>query len=244
MARSTGGQDAPRRAEGSGPPPDGATPGPADPTRSTSGESGPAGRQRLLDAAVAVLATEGAAALRMTDIAARAGVSFALIAHHFGNRDGLVAAAQRVRFEGSVAADVAAIRQVVRSAADAVELRAGLRAITAAVVDPQRATLRLGRTATVGTAHGQPETRELLGGAATTLLDELAEVVHEAQARGLVRADLDARAIATFVQAYALGMVMADLDRERATTGALAAVVAAALDALLVPGADGATDRE
>lgn len=47
------------------------------------------GRQRILDAALALYAERGPYAVRMRDIAARADVSPALVVHHFGSNAGL-----------------------------------------------------------------------------------------------------------------------------------------------------------
>ena len=64
------------------------------------------GRERLLAAAIRHLETHGEADLRVTDIAEEAGVAIGLIRHHFGSRDGLVAAAQQRRVEGATREDL------------------------------------------------------------------------------------------------------------------------------------------
>lgn len=46
----------------------------------------------ILDAAESCMGAEGPAALRLQDVARKAGVSHPTILHHFGNRDGLVRA--------------------------------------------------------------------------------------------------------------------------------------------------------
>lgn len=50
-------------------------------------------RQRILDAAVQVLKDKGFAGTRVSDIAAAAGTSPALVVYHFGTLDGVLAAA-------------------------------------------------------------------------------------------------------------------------------------------------------
>ncbi len=49
-------------------------------------------RRLILDAAEATMGAEGPAALRLQDVAREAGVSHPTILHHFGSREGLVAA--------------------------------------------------------------------------------------------------------------------------------------------------------
>jgi AcrR family transcriptional regulator len=199
----------------------------------------PPGAQRLLEAAVAVLDEHGASALRLTDIAARAGVSFGLIGHHFGNREGLVVAAQRARLEGMLRADIEELDQLTAPAADLAAVQRGLRGLSNALVDGSRTEARFGRLAALATAHGQPEARELISQVTGELLDHMTGVIEVLQARGIVRRDLDARAIATFAQAYGLGMVLADLDPTPADSGDLVEVILTALSSFLDVASDG-----
>jgi AcrR family transcriptional regulator len=52
-------------------------------------------RERILEAAIAVLKADGYAGLTLAKVAARAGESKALVAYHFGSKQGLVGAAGR-----------------------------------------------------------------------------------------------------------------------------------------------------
>ena len=197
--------------------------------------AGPEGRRHLLAAAMEVVGEAGAAALRMTDVAERAGVSFALIAHHFGNREGLVAAAQAELFRGAIEEDVAATRAAIAGASDTDGLLDTLHDITEGLISEERAALRLRRIAALGTAHGPEASRTTLAHAATDSIDRLAAAIEEGQARGLVRDDLDARALATFSQAYALGLVLADLDVMEHDHDALLQVIEIVVAALVRP---------
>lgn len=68
-------------------------------------------RRALLDAAVATIEDGGVSALRLRDLARRAGVSHAAPAHHFGDRAGLLAAVATEGFErfGDALAEAAAL---------------------------------------------------------------------------------------------------------------------------------------
>lgn len=193
----------------------------------------PLGAQRLLQAAIEVLTTDGESALRLTDVAERANVSFGLIAHHFGSRDGLVAAAQRARFAGSVGADLDRIAALASIRVTAEQFATAIRGTTRLTIAPERKTVRLGRVAAIGTAHGHPEAAELIGDAAGELLDRMSNILGTFQQQALIRSDVDVRALATFVQAYALGLVLRDLDPHPATTEALEHVIMTALDAFM-----------
>lgn len=199
------------------------------------GDEGPDGRRRLLAAAMEVVREQGAPALRMTDVAARAGVSFGLIAHHFGSREGLVAAAQRTLLEGELDTDLEAARHAIAEATGTSDLLERTHDLTAALMHPERTDVRIGRAAAIAIAHGRDDARALIVEVVTDKLDRVAAVVTEAQERGLIRDDLEPRAIATFIQSYALGLVLADLDGERVDDTALIAVIDIALRAVLAP---------
>jgi len=191
------------------------------------------GRERILAAALGVLDTQGEAALRFTDIGRRAGVAISVITHHFATREGLVTALHAHRFAGLVADDQQALQQLTETASDRAQFVAGISAVTAAVVDAARADIRLTRTVSVGATHGRPELTAQVRRTATALLDEMTTVITTGQTNGLLDPTVDARALATFVQAYALGMVIADLDETPTSRDALAAVVERAIDAFL-----------
>jgi AcrR family transcriptional regulator len=200
-------------------------------------EPGPDGRQRLLQAALEHLRTRSEADLRVTEIAREAGVAVGLIRHHFGSRDGLVTAAQQIRLEGAVKSDLEAAKHFVRAAKDADEFLDGIRQLTVALLDPSRRDVRLSRIAVIGTAHGRPEVREAYARTIQELIDVLTVLVLQAQASGFARTDLDARAIATFIQAYALGMTLHDFDPEAVAGDRMIDVIMAATGAFFTPSA-------
>jgi len=66
-------------------------------------------RERILEAAIEVLKADGYAGLTIAKVAARAGESKALIAYHYGSKQGLVAAAGKAVAEEITARVLAAI---------------------------------------------------------------------------------------------------------------------------------------
>ena len=196
---------------------------------------GPDGRERLLAATIAHLETRSAASLRVTDIAEQAGVAIGLIRHHFGSRDGMIADAQQRRLEGATRTDIDAARRALGNVEDFEALMAAITATTRQTISRRRAEQRLSRFAAIATAHGRPDARPGIGATFGDLIDEMAGLIREAQVRDLVRRDLGARALATFIQAYALGMIIHDLDPDAVDEDAIVDVVAAALRAILSP---------
>jgi len=169
-------------------------------------------RELLLQAAVRHLATRSAASLRVGEIAEDAGVAVGLIKHYFGSRDGLVAAAQQARIVGATEQDIAGSREALAGAGDLDALMEGIRQVARHTIDRRRADVRLSRFSAIATAHGRPEVKEAIGGTLSGLIDAMAELIEDAQERGIVTSGRSPRGLATFIQAYSLGLLVHDLD--------------------------------
>jgi len=194
-------------------------------------------RERIFAAALETLENEGEAALRFIDIAGRADVAVSAITHYFKTRENLVAELHAHRFTGLVAADLAALAQVTATASDRDAYTVGLAAVTAEIVATSRDALRLARIVSIGATHGRPGLADRIRAEATHLLDGLTELIRLGQADGFLDPALDARALATFIHAYALGLVVADLDDTPADRGAIAGIIGRAVTAFEAPAA-------
>ena len=93
----------------------------------TRGRPSTGARERILDAAIEVLKSDGYAGLTIAKVAARAGESKPLVAYHFGSKRGLVQAAGR-KIAEMITEEVLAsidgattVEEVIRGAAAGVE---------------------------------------------------------------------------------------------------------------------------
>lgn len=194
-----------------------------------------AGRERILDVAVSVLETRGEAALRIAEVAEAANVALGLISYHFGGRDGLIVAAQQRRFAGLVRDDGAAMKRVLDETHTYDEVMASISDLTFALLDSRRDQIRMSRIAAIASTFGRDDAYEITSAIVDQLLNDYAELIAGAQNRGLIRDDLDARAIATFIQSYALGLVIHDLDPSATDDAQLHQVIMTAVGAILQP---------
>jgi AcrR family transcriptional regulator len=169
-------------------------------------------RELLLQAAVRRLETKSAESLRVGEIAQEAGVAVGLIKYYFGSRDRLLAAAQERRIGGAVEQDITGSHESLAGATDLDGLMEGIRAIARQTVDRRRADIRLSRFAAIATAHGRPEVREHIGATLSRFIDAMAELIADAQVRGIITSRRSPRGLATFIQAYSLGLLIHDLD--------------------------------
>ncbi len=193
------------------------------------------GRQRLLNAAVNWLEQYSEADLRMSTIADDAGVTIALITHHFGSRDGLITAAQRVRVAGAVKQDIDFMREVLAAPVTADVFRAQLEKMVTTVLDDTRSARRFSRIAALAAAHGRDELKSELAAEITQVMSAATQTVQQAQLRRVFRDDVDARALAALIQAMLLGFVLADLDDQQPSWDKIRATVMLAFDSFLLP---------
>lgn len=193
-------------------------------------------RERVLSVALEQLERGGEAAVRIDEINTRSGVSIGSIYHHFGDRDGVIAAAQLRRFSRYAEAEIASLADVVREARDREQFRRALLQLAKGSHTALRRGVRWGRLAVMASTIGREDLRDDIALLQTRLTDEFQAHIAQGQARGFFRGDLDARAIAAFVEAWTLGLALNDLDDREVPESAWLAVVAVAIDALLGEG--------
>lgn len=192
-------------------------------------------RRRILDAAVDVIDSDGEAALRITDIAEKAGVATGLINHHFGSRDGLVAAAQQRRYDRAIFEDLDHFRDYFAPSQSREQTVAALRTAITSIAARDGAPSRLVRITSLGAAHGRPDLKADLGEAVAVSIDQATEIVEIGQQMGYVRSDVDARATATVLLCLGTGYVIADFDARPASEDDSVHVIGKLLDSLFLP---------
>lgn len=208
----------------------------------TGGVAAQGGRERIIAAAMATLEERGEVALRFADIAEAADVALSVITHHFGTREGLIAELHARRFASISAREHEALQRLAESATTKSEFAAGVAAITAATFDDSRSADRFARVVSIGAMHGRPDLAVAIREEATAMIDRVTQVIVTGQHRGLVATDVDPRALATFIRAYALGTVERYLDERPTSKEALVDVVLRAVGVFITdpahPGSD------
>jgi AcrR family transcriptional regulator len=193
-------------------------------------------RDRVLEVALDQVERGGEAAVRIDEIRDRSGVSIGSIYHHFGDRDGVIAAAQLRRFADFAEAEISALSEIVVNSRDVEEFRRSLRQLTRHSQSDLRVQVRWGRIGVLASTVGRPQLSAEIRAVQTRLTDGFQAHVAQGQARGFFRSDLDARAVAAFIEAYSLGAVLNDLDLRGVDERTWEQVVWAVIDGLLVAG--------
>ena len=193
-------------------------------------------RDRVIDVVLELLEDGGEVAVRIDEVRDRSGVSIGSIYHHFGDRDGMIVAAQVRRFARFAEAEIAALSDIVERSSNVTHFRRALRQLTLHTSSELRVAERWARVAVLASTVGRPELAEEVRAIQTRLTDEFQAHVAQGQARGFFRDDLDARSVALFVEAYSLGLVLNEMDARPVGEKQWEKVVWAVLDGLIAEG--------
>jgi len=147
-------------------------------------------RNRILDLAVEAIDTGGEASMRLDPILAAVGVTAPTLYYHFGNRDGLVTAAQIERYTRQTKNDIAAIGKAVSRCTTSEELRTTLR-ITWTRSLAERSESRWSRISVVGSAYARPELATAVAQAQDDIVAALTEILEPCRERGWLRPNID-----------------------------------------------------
>jgi len=162
----------------------------------TAVESVSSSRTNLLRSAIAAIDEFGEAGVRVEEIGQRAGVSVATIYHWFDSKQGLIEAAQRMRFDAvwdaTMVEEVQRFRNAVTSRTDAAAAQSGLLEFTAGLRNHDQDDTRMARLILIGASLHQPELRQLIAANYRTYLADGIRVLTDCSGRPGFRNDLDA----------------------------------------------------
>jgi len=197
-------------------------------------ESNPS-RQAILEAAVSLLETRGPDGFTIDDVLIESETSSSSLYHHFGSRDLLLAAAQHESYRRTTRAEDRRNLDggfAATAIEDLWEYVAGQ--IRRIVTDPDVRTVRRGRLATAGRAMASPELAAKVRSTQEKMVDAIAEMFTNAQARGILDPALDTRAYAAWFHGMTLSRTITE-GGSVATESWLAIAIPAALAPLRPP---------
>ncbi|UDY35079.1 TetR/AcrR family transcriptional regulator [Dermatobacter hominis] len=167
--------------------------------------------RRLIDATIAVIDERGETAVRVQDVVAEAGVQVPVLYRHFGNREGLVQAAQLSRLFRDLDAEMAVVERAIRSSEGPDELRATFDRLMQRVMEPERRQLRWRRVSVLGSTWGRPELSAAVSVAMRGSMSRLADALREPCERGWLRDGFDPDAFSDWFAGAALSRFAAEL---------------------------------
>lgn len=171
-------------------------------------------RERLLNAAIAVVDEAGVEGIRVRDIAAAAEVREPSVYHYFGSREGLVEAVEAARFKRDAITVTGMFSQAVASCVSMEEYLDLCARVMIAVEQPGRIAVRSVRAGVFGSAQSRPGLAKLVSEAQLELDHDLANGLEQAKARGWVRPDLDCLSFAAWLNGMVNGRVIIEMNPE------------------------------
>lgn len=151
----------------------------------------PNSRERMLEAAIAVIETDGEAGVRVDRIAEKANVAKPSLYHFFKNRDGLIIAAQAERYRRSLVFGLHLLVEPVQRARSRDEFASLLRNVIRSFRDPAGVARRRQRIQVLGSAASRPELRRMIREAEDQAAAETEAVFRVAQQRGWITTHFD-----------------------------------------------------
>lgn len=167
--------------------------------------------QRLIDATVAVIDLHGETAVRVQDIVATVGVPIPVLYREFGNREGLVQAAQVDRLTRALGADLELFSAAAADVHDADQFAALMDRTLDQVWSDERRTLRWKRVNILGSTYGRPELTAAVATIQQGSVAGIAEALQPAQEQGWIRRDLDLEAFAAWFAGLMIGRILIEL---------------------------------
>jgi len=166
--------------------------------------------QRILERTIQVIETAGEAAIRTNPIAFECGVTPPILYRAFGNREGLIIAAQAERYRRSTEAALLYLFRYIDEANSREQLRENISTSLDFIFSEQRAENRRLRADVIGSSMSRPELREQL----TRIDEEYALAIMEryqpAIDKGWLSREKNHAVIAIWAQGVVNARVMVD----------------------------------
>lgn len=172
-------------------------------------------RDRLIETMAQLLDGSDPEHITADQVLNASGVSKGSLYHHFEDFEDLLEAALISRFSTNVDATIDHLAAILATATSRDELVAALRKVNEFDQDQSRSRFRLERARAAGLTYSSPRFHDALGAEQQRLTDAFTDLFSEAQNKGWMSSELDARATAVFVQAYTVGRVVDDIAPEK-----------------------------
>ena len=140
------------------------------------------------------------------------GVSKGSMYHHFEDLQELVETAQIVRYSKWIDASIDFLTKNVATTQTKEDLREALRILTVVTQTDERKSARAERARALAACFDNPRMAKQMGVESQRMTDAITDVVEELKNKELIAADVNAKAAATWIQAYTLGKLVNDYN--------------------------------
>jgi AcrR family transcriptional regulator len=161
--------------------------------------------------AIATIDDGGEVAIRVNDIAAKAGVTVPTLYRHFGSRDGLVEAAQTQRFYETQFVDYSVFAASLAKCKNQNDLRITIRQVLLSHFETDRWDIRQVRLNALGAGYARPELLMSLALAQKQVAMGITELLRPFQERRWIRTEIDLAATVYWFMGQILGRVLVEM---------------------------------
>lgn len=172
-------------------------------------------RDKILQAAIAILDTDGEAGLRVDRVVEAAGFTKPVLYHHFADRDALIVAAQVERYRRSLDEGLASLADSVHGAQTSAEFIDQLVEAIGDFTSPEGRHRRRLRIEILGSAVQRPELHAAITDANRGFVTSLGDFLTRARKAGLIAPKQDPRDLAAWWLSVVVGRHVIDVDADR-----------------------------
>jgi AcrR family transcriptional regulator len=171
-------------------------------------------RDRLIEAAISVIETDGEVAVRVDRVAETAGFTKPVLYHHFADREAVIAAAQAERYRRSLRLGREEAADMVNTATTAHDFYLVMKSWVQSFSGPDGEQRRKFRIEVLGSAATRPELLASVNEANRDHVRQLASILRLAQAHGWIRQDVNVTDLAQWWSGVILSRHFAEIDKE------------------------------
>ena len=171
-------------------------------------------RLRLIDSTLFMIDRDGIDGARLKDIVEHADMTTGSLYWFFKNRRALINAALAERFVRKMRSLTDLVADAFSRQADSSDPFLILNEITVQPNQPDRVDARAERVQVLAAALEDPVLAKHVADIQRQLLNQISDIVKEAQIRKIVRADVDPYAVAVMMQSTAIGLASIDLAKD------------------------------
>lgn len=168
----------------------------------------------LLEVVKEMIAEFGADGFTVEMVLAESGISRGSLYHHFEDFPDLVEEALLDINRANVVTSIELVRHELAGVQTKDEFLDAVGRVTRALHSPERFKARVDRVRMLAVCGNDERFRKRFGDTQAEVIMAFADVIADAQVRGVVRADFDPKVLATFMSAYTTGVILNDVSSD------------------------------